>query len=251
MGKLASLLIVTVALGGGGYAGLYGYRLNQSRVNALASADARGRELTECRSDLAVEKTAKEQSQKVATDASTTLAASSTELEALRKQRAEADKRLAAFKEITEKFRKMIDSGKLTVIHRNGRMVVKLPAGVLFASGSAEISNEGRAALADVATILKQFPDRRFMVAGHTDNVPLVTSPFKNNWELSTARAVTVTTQLISAGMKPDRLAAAGYGEYEPVRANNTDAGRHENRRIEIVLLPNLAELPPIADTKD
>jgi chemotaxis protein MotB len=176
------------------------------------------------------------------------LDASRAELAELRQQHEEAEKRVAALKSLTDKFRKMIDSGKLQVVHRNGRMVVKLPAGVLFGSGSADISNEGRTALKDVAAILKQFPDRRFLVAGHTDNVPIGPSAFKNNWELSTARALSVTTQLIAAGMNPARLAAAGYSEYEPVKSNGTEAGRHENRRIEIVLLPNLAELPTVTD---
>ena len=85
------------------------------------------------------------------------------------------------------------------------------------------------------------------MVAGHTDNRPLASSsPFKDNLELSIARAQRVAETLITDGMPAARLSAAGYSEFEPVRENTTDSGRHENRRIEIVLLPNLTELPPI-----
>ena len=140
----------------------------------------------------------------------------------------------------------MIDAGKIQVVIRQGRMIVKLPAEILFASGSADLSKEGQPALAEVAAVLKQFPDRRFMVAGHTDNVPIGPSRFKDNWELSTARSVTVTEFLISVGMKPNHLVAAGYGEFDPVRSNTSDGGRKENRRIEIVLLPNLAEIPQL-----
>jgi len=87
------------------------------------------------------------------------------------------------------------------------------------------------------------------MVAGHTDNVPITPpSNFRNNLQLSTARAETVTEQLIAAGMNAAHLAAAGYSEYEPARENTTETGRRENRRIEIVLLPNLAEIPVPAD---
>jgi chemotaxis protein MotB len=83
------------------------------------------------------------------------------------------------------------------------------------------------------------------MVAGHTDNFPLIQpSPFKNNLELSTSRALTVAEQLVASGIPSARLVAAGYAEHEPVRENTTEAGRHENRRIEIVLLPNVSELP-------
>jgi chemotaxis protein MotB len=86
------------------------------------------------------------------------------------------------------------------------------------------------------------------MIAGHTDNVPIGPSAFKNNLQLSTARAETVTEQLTADGMNPAHLSAAGYSEYEPVRENTSEAGRRENRRIEIVLLPNLAEIPVPAD---
>jgi chemotaxis protein MotB len=128
-------------------------------------------------------------------------------------------------------------------------MVVKLPASVLFASASAELSKGGKDALREVAIILRQVSDRRFMVAGHTDNLPIdrraiPPPPFKNNLELSTARALTVAEQLILSGMSPARLVAAGYGEHEPVAENKTEPGRQENRRIEIVLLPNVTELP-------
>ncbi len=148
----------------------------------------------------------------------------------------------------------MIDSGRLAVVVRHGRMVVKLPASVLFESGSAELSKDGVDALRDVAAILKQVRERRFMVAGHTDNVPVgvPTSPFMNNLDLSTSRALVVAQSLIKAGMNPAQLIAAGYGEYEPVADNRTEAGKRENRRIEIVLMPNLTEIPGVlGDTKD
>lgn len=240
MAKVLGTFLV-LALAGGAAASGYAWKVDQARKSAVSESSNLSKQLSSCKGDLDTEKNA-------ATAASASLAASATELEDLRKQRAENEKRLAAFKDMTEKFRKMIDSGKLEVVHRNGRMVVKLSASVLFASGSAELSQEGQRAITDVAAILKEFKDRKFMVAGHTDNVPLKSSPFKDNWELSTARAVTVTSQLIASGMKASHLAAAGYSEFEPLRANTTEAGRKENRRIEIVLLPNLAELPPIND---
>lgn len=175
------------------------------------------------------------------------LSATRGELEILRNQREETEKELGAFRELTAKFQKMIDSGKLNVEIRKGRMSVKLPAGVLFDSGSAMLSRDGELALMEVAIILRQLAERRFMVAGHTDNRPLENSAedsrYRNNWELSTARAVTVTEFLIEARMKPENLVAAGYGQYDPVGDNDSADGRQENRRIEIVLLPNLEKL--------
>lgn len=179
------------------------------------------------------------------------LTATKKELEELRTQRAEQAKRLAAFKDMTAKFRKMIDSGKLNVQVRNGRMVVKLPAGVLFPSGSAELSREGELALMEVAIILRQFKDRRFMIIGHTDSRPLeatAKSKYKDNWDLSAARAVRVTRFMIEAKLNPKNLLAAGHAQFDPVADNKSKKGRQENRRIEIVLLPNIEELPPMPD---
>jgi chemotaxis protein MotB len=172
------------------------------------------------------------------------LSATQSELENLRKQRAETEKRLAAFRALTAKFQKMIDTGKIQVLIRGGRMIVKLPAGILFASGKADLSAEGQAALREVAQILRDFTDRMFMVAGHTDAVPLRSSRFQDNWELSAARAVTVTRYLVEQGLSPKNLSAAGYGEFDPVGDNANDDGRQKNRRIEIILLPTIEELP-------
>jgi chemotaxis protein MotB len=205
------------------------------------------KQLTECTTARDAEKTRQEELDKVAQDMANNLNATRAELVELRHQHADADKRLLAFKSVAEKLRKMIDAGKLEVTTRQGRMIVKLPAEVLFASGSAQLSEAGHAPLKELASVLKQFPDRRFMVAGHTDNVPIGPSNYKSNWELSTARAVTVTEFLASAGVNPNRLTAAGYSEYDPIRANATEAGRSENRRIEIVLLPNVNEISGLA----
>ena len=126
--------------------------------------------------------------------------------------------------------------------------MVELPAEVLFRSGSAQISEQGQLSVLEVGFILKQLPERRFLVVGHTDSVPLRSAEFRDNWELSTARALTVTQVLIKAGMKPQALIAAGAGEHDPLRSNARPADRQRNRRIEIQLLPAVAELPPLPD---
>lgn len=171
-----------------------------------------------------------------------------SELEALRQQEREAQQRTQAFNALKAKLQSMIDTGKLDVLVRHGRMIVKLPAQVLFKSGEADLSPSGQSALAEVASVLKDFPDRRFMVAGHTDDRPVTQSDYKDNWELSTARAVTVTEFLIQHGLNPKNLVAAGYGQYDPIASNATPHGRAENRRIELELLPNVAELPQLVD---
>jgi chemotaxis protein MotB len=129
-------------------------------------------------------------------------------------------------------------------------MLIALPNDVLFDSGKANIKADGQAALAKVAQVLATIPDRHFIVAGHTDNVPIHSQHYPSNWELSARRAVEVTHFLISNGMKPEVLAAAGYGEYEPVEPNDTPEHEAQNRRIEIVLQPNLSDLPSLDDLK-
>lgn len=174
-------------------------------------------------------------------------AATEAELAELRRQKEAAEKRIAAYKALQDKFRALVDTGKLQVVFRNGQMTLKLPSGILFPSGSAELSKGGQAALADVVGVLMQFKDRRFVVAGHTDNQPIKTAEFKNNWYLSTARANSVVQFMIKQEFPAKNLAAAGYGEFDPVAPNDAEAGRELNRRIEIILVPNLEELPSLA----
>lgn len=172
--------------------------------------------------------------------------ATEAELLELRKQREAAEQRLAAFRDLTAKFKSLVDTGKLKVVFRNGQMVLELPSGVLFASGQAKLSKPGETALQEILDVLAEFKDRRFMIAGHTDNVPIKSRRFKNNWALSTARAVSVVDYMVESGFAPDNLAAAGYGEFAPVAENDTDEGRQQNRRIEIILVPDLSELPSL-----
>ncbi len=165
-------------------------------------------------------------------------------LEELRKQKAIAEARAATFRNLMEKLRSMIDAGQLKVIIRDGRMLIALESDVLFDSGKTSLKPAGQTALAKVAQVLAGITDRKYQVAGHTDNVPIRTAKFPSNWELSTARAVEVVNFLIANGLKPQQVSAAGFGEFDPVVANDTPDHQAQNRRIEIVLMPNLSELP-------
>ena len=173
-------------------------------------------------------------------------AEASRRLEELRKQKAAADARLATFRSLLEKLRAMIDSGQLKVIVRNGRMIIALPNDILFDSGKTAVKAEGKAALEKVAQVLATVPDRDFLVAGHTDNVPIKTREYPSNWELSTARAVEVVRFLITKGMSGKVLSAAGFAEFDPVAPNDSEANKGQNRRIEIVLQPNIGDLPSL-----
>jgi chemotaxis protein MotB len=216
-------------------------RAESERDAAVAAADqqsaAQKGVLAQTRDDAAKERASLE----------ATIAASKDELEHVRAQRALIEQRMQEWKKLTSKLAGMISAGKIKVSIREGRMMVDLPSSVLFASGSADLQEAGKAPLTEVASVLKEFPGRQFLVAGHTDTMPIVkTVAFKDNWDLSAARALTVTKFMIDQGIKPKSIAAAGYGEWDPVGNNKTDKGRQQNRRIEIILLPNIAELPQL-----
>ncbi len=176
------------------------------------------------------------------------LTAAERERDELRERERQANERLATFRAMLERFRSMIDSGRLRVSIVRNRMVVELPDNVLFDSGQAELKPEGAATLAEVASVLSSIEGRVFQIAGHTDNVPIRSRRFPSNWELSTARAVVVARYLIDTGnMSADRISAAGYADTVPIESNDTEEGRARNRRIEIVLMPNLDELPDLS----
>lgn len=166
------------------------------------------------------------------------------ELLKLRSQRDQANKRLDAYRAVQQRLRSLVDTGKLAVRFRKGQMIIQLPSNVLFASGKGTLSRTGKEALGEVLQILLEFKDRRFQVAGHTDNVPIRSRRFKNNWQLSTARAVSVVEEMVQAGFDANNISASGFGEFDPVVSNETPEGRAQNRRIEIILVPDLSELP-------
>ena len=172
------------------------------------------------------------------------LGATKKEIEELRTARAAAEKRAAVFRKLMARLKAMIDSGKLKVEIRKGRMIVKMSDKILFDPARTKLKTDGKDALKKLAAVLKDFPNRDFLVAGHTDNDPIKTRKYPSNWELSARRAVRVVRFLQDEGVDPKHLGAAGYSEFDPVGDNSTDPGKKSNRRIEIVLMPNVEELP-------
>ena len=165
-------------------------------------------------------------------------------LQELEARKAETEKRLAEFRELTDKFKKLVDAGKLSIKFRNGRMMLALSTDILFASGSAQLSAEGKNAITEVTGLLKDLKDRNFQIEGHTDNVPIKTKQFPSNWELASARAGSVLATMLAAGFPPERVSLASYGKYDPITDNSTPEARAENRRIAITIVPDLSGLP-------
>jgi chemotaxis protein MotB len=139
---------------------------------------------------------------------------------------------------LVESLQAEVKSGQIEIESLKGRLQVRAVDQVLFDSGSAEIKPAGRTVLAKVANGIKTASDREINVQGHTDNVPIKSSRFASNWDLSVARAVNVAKFLASKGVPERQLGATGYGEHRPLASNADAAGRQRNRRIEIVLEP-------------
>lgn len=147
------------------------------------------------------------------------------------------------------------NSNELQVFIKNGKVYVSLQESLLFPSGSAVVNPKGKQALGTLAQVLNSNPDINVVVEGHTDSVP-IHGKFKDNWDLSTARANAIARILIdNYSVDPTRITASGKSKYEPVDTNNTAEGRQHNRRTEIILAPKLDQLMqllqenPVANT--
>lgn len=129
--------------------------------------------------------------------------------------------------------RKLQDAVKVEVTETGIAILLRDP--VTFATGSADLKENGAAILIDLATIIKSNPDLRVRVEGHTDDVPIRTAKYRSNWELSSARALSVV-QLLSnrSGINPAHMSAVGYGEFRPLVPNTDEQARAKNRRIQI-----------------
>ena len=132
---------------------------------------------------------------------------------------------------------------------RGGKVHVSISDQMLFSSGSARVNSRAEDVLAKVASVLNDHSDLNVLVEGHTDNVPINTNNFQDNWDLSTQRATSVVRLLVDQFyVDPARLTAAGRGEFAPRGDNNTDEGRAQNRRTEIVIIPSLDEFFQLLD---
>jgi chemotaxis protein MotB len=131
-----------------------------------------------------------------------------------------------------------------TVIDRRGLVVRVLTDQLLFASGQATLQPAGFPLLNEVAQLLNVDKSHPITVEGHTDNIPISSSQYPSNWELSTDRATTVVRYLIAKGVNRERLGAVGYADLHPLASNATAAGRAKNRRVEIVL-QRINPVPP------
>ncbi len=154
----------------------------------------------------------------------------------------EIERLKATYDSLVKELQGEIKKGEIKVTQVKDKLSVNLVEKILFDSGSAEIKPEGLKVLDRVGEILKKVKDKQIRVEGYTDNVPIgpkLVSKFPTNWELSANRATNVVRYLEDkAGLDAQLLSAAGYAMNRPVASNDTREGKAQNRRIEIVLLP-------------
>lgn len=165
------------------------------------------------------------------------------DLEAEKQARTEVTQRLDTLEQVLAA---PLAAGRISLV--DGRIGIR--GNVLFDLNSAGLRDEGRALLEELAAPLERYlggRDEIVMVSGFTDDLPIhgKLAPFADNWELSTARALTVTRALIAAGLRPERLFAAGFGEHHPTVPNVDATSRAQNRRVEIVPVPRSRDGAP------
>lgn len=136
------------------------------------------------------------------------------------------------------------NSDELTVMEKNGKVYVAMSDKLLFESGSAKVDKRGKEALAKLAGVLNQQTDIDVYIEGHTDNRPIRTAQFRDNWDLSVMRATSVVRILTSEyGVNPLQVQPTGRSEFMPIAGNDTAEGRSRNRRTEIIMAPKLDKL--------
>lgn len=169
-------------------------------------------------------------------------------LEEYRRRAEQLDQIRKRFELLRSKLQKLTQLG-LKVAVRDNRMVIQLPGDVLFDSGKDKLKKEGEDILRQVADVIRADADlsnREFQVAGHTDSKPLKGGAFQDNWGLSAMRARSVLKYLTDpalGNLNSKNWSAAGYAETDPVDSNDTEEGRQKNRRVELVVLPNVEEM--------
>lgn len=156
---------------------------------------------------------------------------------------AERAKFEAVKKMLQDKLRSQIAGDQISLRLGAGGLAIVMSDNILFDSGKATLKRSAYSILDKVAAVIKkEVPGKNIGVSGHTDSMPIKHSTWRSNWELSTARATNVLHYLEEEGIPSSRLSATGYGEHRPIATNATASGRAQNRRVEIVILPEFEE---------
>lgn len=244
MESKASLILTILflsALGGGGYYFYQNTELGKKLKAEIENSQTLRGELNSLSEEKSsVEEDLKKKAEQL--DHSTkehekTLAKFNAELE---KQKESENK----YKETMDDLKKEIDDQRVKISQLNGVITVQMENKILFPSGEAVVSDEGKSVLEKVASSFSRIKNKRFRIEGHTDNVPINNYKFPSNWELSATRAANVLHVILkNEGLEAKKFEIVGMGEHHPVAANDTDENKALNRRIEIRLIPDAEEV--------
>jgi chemotaxis protein MotB len=145
--------------------------------------------------------------------------------------------------ELEKQLAEEIKLGQIRLKKFHNKLIINIDDRISFDSGSADLKKEIMPALEKITDILVKYSENRIMVEGHTDNIPIKTKKFRDNWQLSTERALSVLDYILkNKKLNNSRFGAAGYGEFNPIVANDTPENRSLNRRVDIVLIPRIEE---------
>ena len=165
------------------------------------------------------------------------------ELSELKKLNEQQKKELSRMENQAQELEKQltdeINKGEIRLKKYHDRIIINIDDRISFDSGHSELKKNFLPTLDKISIILAQYPEYYIIIEGHTDDVPIKTARFRNNWQLSTERALAVLDYLLkNSDLNPKRFSATGYGEYRPIVSNDTKANRALNRRVDIVVIP-------------
>jgi len=220
-------------------------QLNNSYKNLLANSGKMNRDLNQQQQQLLTIQQNLEKTRRENDSLSSSLAEREKKVTELEQVLANKDK---AVQDLRSKITNALLNFKendLTVNVKNGKVYVSLAEQLLFGSGSIDVDNKGVGALQQLAKALKDQKDIQVMIEGHTDNVPISRKSqyMQDNWDLSVMRATSIARILISGGVAPKQIIAAGKGEFSPLFTNDNNVNKQKNRRTEIIITPNLDQL--------
>jgi len=174
-----------------------------------------------------------------------------SDMETIKELSAQVEDLAAAKRLLEERLGTEISDKQVKLQMMEKGLVITVVGDLLFDSGKAKIRQEAYTLLEKIARVLKEnMANFNVGIEGYTDNQPIKYSGWKTNWELSTARALSVLHYIADEqGISPERLSAIGYGEYRPVASNDIREGRQQNRRVEIVIQPRVCKVKGAGDT--
>ncbi len=171
------------------------------------------------------------------------LTSRSSRIDELEKLIAEKEAAMQQLKNTVSNALKGFEGKGLSIVNKNGKVYVSMENKLLFNSGSWAVGENGKQAVGKLAKVLAENSDISVLIEGHTDNDPFNGPVIKDNWDLSVKRATAIVRILKDSNVREKQITAAGRGEFVPVASNSSKEGKAKNRRIEIILSPNLDEI--------